>query len=338
MPARSRCGPVGFHSLDSRVGHHVVDAGEISEREGAVGVRLDRFRHGPHWLAVIAHEQEHNTEPSPAPAVCIAMRLNQVLRSLVRLPLFTARRRAHARDRHRRQHGHLQRDRGRAAETAAVSAPGRARRARSRGAGRQPEARRRGAVPLLHLSRGRPRLSGRRRCWTDRHRQRHRPRASPRKSQRSSSPTACCRCSARTPMLGRLFTQTGRLAGGRETVMLTAGYWRSRFGGDPLGGRPALHARRPAARDHRRAARFVPVPRPEAVAVLPLRLDRSQGASSGSSATRRVARLKPGVTLAQANADVARLIPISLTRFPPFPGFSAEDVRGRAARAQPAAR
>ena len=38
------------------------------------------------------------------------------------------------------------------------------------------------------------------------------------------------------------------------------------------------------------------------------------------------------MTLEQANADVARLIPIALSRFPPFPGFSAEDVRGREAR------
>src|SRR6185436_19683152 len=37
-----------------------------------------------------------------------------------------------------------------------------------------------------------------------------------------------------------------------------------------------------------------------------------------------VARVKPGVTLAQANADVARMIPISINRFPPFPGYSAK--------------
>src|SRR5207253_288322 len=35
-----------------------------------------------------------------------------------------------------------------------------------------------------------------------------------------------------------------------------------------------------------------------------------------------VARLKPGVTLDQANAEVNRLIPIGLAKFPPFPGFS----------------
>src|SRR5205823_11272457 len=43
-----------------------------------------------------------------------------------------------------------------------------------------------------------------------------------------------------------------------------------------------------------------------------------------------IARLKPGVTLAQANADVARMLPIVLRSFPPPPGFSLklfEDAR-----------
>jgi putative ABC transport system permease protein len=39
---------------------------------------------------------------------------------------------------------------------------------------------------------------------------------------------------------------------------------------------------------------------------------------------RGIARLKPGVTLEQANADIARLIPIANARFPPAPGFQRE--------------
>ena len=34
--------------------------------------------------------------------------------------------------------------------------------------------------------------------------------------------------------------------------------------------------------------------------------------------------LKPGTTVAQANADAARMIPLSLRRFPPFPGGSVK--------------
>src|SRR5260370_20308242 len=37
-----------------------------------------------------------------------------------------------------------------------------------------------------------------------------------------------------------------------------------------------------------------------------------------------IARLKPGVTLGRANADVARMIPMVNTKFPPPPGFSAK--------------
>ncbi len=37
-----------------------------------------------------------------------------------------------------------------------------------------------------------------------------------------------------------------------------------------------------------------------------------------------MARLKPGVTIAQANADVARMIPIAMSSFPPPTGYSAK--------------
>ena len=43
----------------------------------------------------------------------------------------------------------------------------------------------------------------------------------------------------------------------------------------------------------------------------------------GSFNVRALARLKPGVTMAQATADMNRLLPIVLRSFPPPPGFSA---------------
>src|SRR5207344_7343 len=57
--------------------------------------------------------------------------------------------------------------------------------------------------------------------------------------------------------------------------------------------------------------------------ILPLQLNRAETHLGNFSFT-GVARLKPGVTLDQATADTARLIPGSLTRFPAFPGFSAK--------------
>jgi putative ABC transport system permease protein len=44
----------------------------------------------------------------------------------------------------------------------------------------------------------------------------------------------------------------------------------------------------------------------------------------GNFSFQGIARLKPGVTLAQANTDVARMIPMVNTKFPPPPGFSAK--------------
>src|SRR5581483_1483590 len=53
------------------------------------------------------------------------------------------------------------------------------------------------------------------------------------------------------------------------------------------------------------------------------RLDRSQ-TYLGNFSYQSIARLKPGVSLHQADADVARMIPIALSRFPPFPGFTPQ--------------
>src|SRR5204862_6824313 len=53
--------------------------------------------------------------------------------------------------------------------------------------------------------------------------------------------------------------------------------------------------------------------------ILPFRLDRSK-VVIGQFSYSAVARLKPGETIERARADVARMIPIALRRFPPFPG------------------
>ena len=53
--------------------------------------------------------------------------------------------------------------------------------------------------------------------------------------------------------------------------------------------------------------------------VIPYRFDRSK-VFLGQFSYSAIARLKPGISIDQASADLARMIPISLTRFPPFPG------------------
>ena len=63
--------------------------------------------------------------------------------------------------------------------------------------------------------------------------------------------------------------------------------------------------------------------------LLPLQLDRNK-AILGQFAYGGIARLKPGVTIEQASADITRMIPMALHSFPPSPGLTVkifEDVR-----------
>ena len=68
---------------------------------------------------------------------------------------------------------------------------------------------------------------------------------------------------------------------------------------------------------------------PDLALLLPIKLDRAKTFLIPFNYD-AVARLGPGVTLAQANADVARMLPIVLRSFPPPPGYSLrmfEDAR-----------
>ena len=60
----------------------------------------------------------------------------------------------------------------------------------------------------------------------------------------------------------------------------------------------------------------------DAALFLPMQLDRSK-VKLGNFNFRGIARLKPGVTLKQANADLDRLLPIAIHSFPAPDGFSA---------------
>ena len=131
------------------------------------------------------------------------------------------------------------------------------------------------------------------------------------------------------PRLGRLFTRTDDAPDSAQTVMLMYGYWQTKFGGDPsvIGRRILLDGRAHEVIGVLPATfRFLDL-RP--AIVLPLRLNREK-TFLGNFSYRGIARLKDDVTIAQANADVGRMIPISLKMFPPFPGYSVkmfEDAR-----------
>ena len=122
---------------------------------------------------------------------------------------------------------------------------------------------------------------------------------------------------------GRVFTRADDTPGTPETVLLTYGYWQRRFGGDAnaVGRRLVVDGK---ARDIigvlPRDFRFMDV-RP--AVVLPMRFNRAE-VFVGNFGYQAIARLKPGATIAQANADVARMIPMMASKFPPAPGMSME--------------
>lgn len=125
------------------------------------------------------------------------------------------------------------------------------------------------------------------------------------------------------PVAGRLFTQRDDTDGSPATVVLSYSYWQKHFGG----ARSVLGRRILVDGEAHEVIGVLP-PRywydnPEPALVMPLQWNRSK-TFLGNFSFQGIARLKPGVTLAQANADVARMIPIWLRTFPPPPGFSAQ--------------
>jgi putative ABC transport system permease protein len=125
------------------------------------------------------------------------------------------------------------------------------------------------------------------------------------------------------PQLGRLFTQHDDSRESQETIILTYGYWQARFGGEAsVIGRKLIVDGKPFEIIGVLPASFRFLDLKPSI-VVPLRRDRNR-TYLGSFNYRGMARLKPGVTLDQATADVARLIPVSIKRFPPFPGFTSK--------------
>jgi len=130
------------------------------------------------------------------------------------------------------------------------------------------------------------------------------------------------------PVLGRWFSREDDQPGTPETVILTYGYWQRKFAGDRnIIGRMLQVDSRPRQIVGVLPAKFRFLDL-KPVLLLPQRLDRSK-VFVGQFGYQAIARLKPGVTLAQANADVGRMIPM-MYRFPLPPGVSRrmfEDAR-----------
>jgi predicted permease len=126
------------------------------------------------------------------------------------------------------------------------------------------------------------------------------------------------------PLLGRWFSEKDDAPGSPLTMVLTYGWWQARFGGDPaVVGRQIIVNGSSYEVIGVMPASFRLLDR-EVAFLLPLQLDRHK-AFLGEFDYRGIARLKPGVTLEQASADIARMIPIALHSFPPSPGLTLKE-------------
>jgi putative ABC transport system permease protein len=125
------------------------------------------------------------------------------------------------------------------------------------------------------------------------------------------------------PLRGRLFSLKDCQTGSPGTVILTYGYWQSHFGGaaSAVGQTLIINAKpREIIGVLPQSFRFLDF-KPQLI--MPYQFDRAN-VYLGQFSFSGMARLKPGVTIAQANADVARMIPIAMSSFPPPKGYSAK--------------
>ena len=117
------------------------------------------------------------------------------------------------------------------------------------------------------------------------------------------------------PALGRIFTPVDDSPGTPLTVILSHDYWQTRFGGDPsvlgrtldVDGQPreiiGVMGADAQFLDH------------DPAFYLPFRFDRSE-VSVGNFSYQALARLAPGVNIERASADVARMLPMAVDKFP----------------------
>ncbi|MGB7173396.1 MAG: ABC transporter permease, partial [Candidatus Acidiferrales bacterium] len=126
------------------------------------------------------------------------------------------------------------------------------------------------------------------------------------------------------PALGRVFSPQDDSPTAPKTAVLTYGYWRHKFGGSPSAiGRTIVvdGSARQIIGVLPRNFRFMNEIDP--ALFLPFQFDRSKTHLGGFS-FEGIARLKPGVTIAAADSDVARMLPIVMRSFPAPPGFSVD--------------
>jgi predicted permease len=117
------------------------------------------------------------------------------------------------------------------------------------------------------------------------------------------------------PKLGRIFTPEDDAPGTPLTVILSESYWQRRFGSDPkvLGRTIMVNGKsREIVGVLSKELRFL---RFQPDLFLPMQFDPAE-VILGNFSYQGIARLKPGVGIDEANADVARMIPVAAEKYP----------------------
>jgi putative ABC transport system permease protein len=121
------------------------------------------------------------------------------------------------------------------------------------------------------------------------------------------------------PVAGRWLLRDDQVPHGPERVMLSYAYWQRRFGGSPAAVGQTLMV------DSRLREIVGVMPRGFQIVdadfdlLVPFAFERGTVGFAGFG-THGIARLKPGATIAEANADVARMVPIWMDSWGAKPG------------------
>jgi predicted permease len=120
------------------------------------------------------------------------------------------------------------------------------------------------------------------------------------------------------PIAGRWLSAADQDPHGPQTVMLSYGYWQRRFGGQPAVGRNLIVDSRP-----REIVGVMPhgftIVGEQPDLIVPLAFDRAKLILAGF-AFQGLARLKPGVSIPEADADLSRMLPVWMDSWSNGPG------------------
>jgi predicted permease len=123
------------------------------------------------------------------------------------------------------------------------------------------------------------------------------------------------------PAQGRAISREDDLPNGPKVVLISHNYWQRAFNASPAAVGQSITVNGVAREVVGVLPEHFQFLRGDPTLVLPMQLDRSTIHAAGFN-YQGVARLKPGVSIAQANADVERLLPTLTQRFPLPQGFT----------------